>query len=59
MEWGNNRNPVQHYLLWFTNILFVEFQDNNIIQYSFVRLLSCFTGYFIIFGDVVHSIYGW
>jgi len=48
-----------HYQRRFRQLLIDEFQDTNVIQYAFVRLLAGETGQVFIVGDDDQAIYGW
>lgn len=48
-----------HYQQRFQHVLVDEFQDTNIIQYAWVKLLVGQEGHLMIVGDDDQSIYGW
>lgn len=54
-------NPVilQHYRQRFRYVLIDEFQDTNVIQYAWMKLLVEFPSQIMIVGDDDQSIYGW
>jgi len=48
-----------HYRHRFGELLVDEFQDTNVIQYGFIRLLAGDTGHVFVVGDDDQAIYGW
>lgn len=57
--WLKNPELLAQYQQRFTNILVDEFQDTNVVQYSWLRLLAGQHGKITIVGDDDQSIYGW
>lgn len=56
--WLNHPEILGHYRERFRHILVDEFQDTNVIQYQWIRLLSE-NNYLMAVGDDDQSIYGW
>ncbi len=57
--WRDNEDLLTHYRQRFRNVLVDEFQDTNVIQYQWLRLLAGPTGVPFVVGDDDQSIYGW
>lgn len=57
--WLANPQILNYYQNRFKNILVDEFQDTNIIQYNWVRLLAGESSSVMIVGDDDQAIYGW
>lgn len=49
----------EHYQSRFKHILVDEFQDTNMVQYAWIRLLVGADTYLMVVGDDDQSIYGW
>lgn len=55
----DNQVLAQHYQKQFKYILIDEFQDTNVIQYKWIKQLTCTDNHIMIVGDDDQSIYGW
>lgn len=55
----DNSDLLAHYRRRFTHILVDEFQDTNVLQYAWIRLLAGKNGRVFIVGDDDQSIYSW
>ncbi|PLK58641.1 DNA helicase II [Candidatus Palibaumannia cicadellinicola] len=55
----NNHKIMHYYQKRFNHILIDEFQDTNLIQYYWIRILAGHQGHVTIVGDDDQSIYGW
>jgi len=55
----NNSNLLKQYQKKFKHLLVDEFQDTNVIQYAFLRLLAGKKGIPFVVGDDDQSIYRW
>src|SRR6478672_11521962 len=55
----DNAALLAHYQRRFGELLVDEFQDTNVIQYAFVRVLAGDTGRVFVVGDDDQAIYGW
>ena len=57
--WRDNPSLLAHYRNRFRHVLVDEFQDTNVIQYAWIRLLIGDSGRPFVVGDDDQSIYGW
>ncbi len=57
--WLDNADLLEHYRNRFRYLLVDEFQDTNMIQYAWLRLLAGDTGLPFVVGDDDQSIYRW
>ncbi len=57
--WRDHPELLAHYRERFHHVLVDEFQDTNVIQYQWVRLLSGGQGDVFIVGDDDQCVYGW
>ncbi len=57
--WRDNPELLAHYRERFRHVLVDEFQDTNVIQYQWVRLLAGGRGDVFIVGDDDQCVYGW
>jgi len=57
--WYHNPNLLEHYRQRFPHILVDEFQDTNVVQYTWLHQLIGETGCAFVVGDDDQSIYGW
>ena len=55
----NNQSLLDHYQKKFCHILVDEFQDTNLIQYQWIKLLHAQHNHIFCVGDDDQSIYGW
>jgi len=55
----DNTDLLAHYRKRFTHILVDEFQDTNMLQYAWIKLLAGPSGKVFIVGDDDQSIYSW
>jgi len=57
--WHSHPQILTHYQQRFSHILIDEFQDTNVLQYAWLRLLAGESGWAFAVGDDDQSIYGW
>lgn len=57
--WLHNPALLAHYQQRYHHILVDEFQDTNMLQYAWLRVLAGGTGRLFVVGDDDQSIYGW
>lgn len=57
--WRDHPDLLAHYRERFRHVLVDEFQDTNLIQYQWVRLLAGARGDVFIVGDDDQCVYGW